>query len=166
MIRRPFDPVRAALVAALTGCVLTLSAGCEQAPNSPDPHASSAEPQASSPADVCTNLVSYWVKESLKGSKWAGLDWEQKGMSNEQYEIHDAVLVAARAEEVRAGREAAFAYTDRETRRRCEEAKGATGSSENWRPPGEQKTLPRTPSEGTPTHPTGHPGVASRPSPT
>ncbi|MFF0436585.1 hypothetical protein ACFYU9_30765 [Streptomyces sp. NPDC004327] len=151
----PVAPVRAALVAALAGCALVMSAGCERAPKSP-------EPQASSPADVCTNLVSYWVKEALKGSKWAGLDWEQKGMSNEQYEIHDAVLVGARAEERRAGREAAFAYTDRETRRRCEAAKGATGSSENWRPPDEQKTLPRTPSAATP----GRPTVGSRPSPT
>ncbi|MFJ9828335.1 hypothetical protein ACIRSU_28800 [Streptomyces sp. NPDC101160] len=163
MIRRPIAPVRAALGAALTGCALVLSAGCEQAPKSPSPPPSSSEAtQAGSPVDVCTNLVSYWVKEALKGSKWAGLDWEQKGMSNEQYEIHDAVLVGARAEEVRAGREAAFAYTDRETRRRCEEAKGATGSSENWRPPGEQKTLPRTPSAGT----TRNPSVGSRPSPT
>ncbi|MFF8603073.1 hypothetical protein ACF065_29785 [Streptomyces sp. NPDC015232] len=135
MIRQGFRPAGAALAAVLAGCVLALSAGCAGTPERPrDP-----EPTASSPADVCTSLVSYWVKEALKGSKWAGLDWEQKGMSNEQYEIHDEVLVAARAEERRAGRPAAFALTDRETRRRCEAAKGATGSSENWRPPSEQR---------------------------
>ncbi|MET8505741.1 hypothetical protein ABZV60_13950 [Streptomyces sp. NPDC004787] len=135
MIRQGFRPAGAALAAALAGCVLALSAGCAGAPERPrDP-----APTTSSPADVCTSLVSYWVKEALKGSKWAGLDWEQKGMSNEQYEIHDEVLVAARAEERRAGRPAAFALTDRETRRRCEAAKGATGSSENWRPPSEQR---------------------------
>ncbi|MFB7862023.1 hypothetical protein [Streptomyces sp. NPDC056069] len=111
--------------------VAFLTTGCGEAPRDP-------APRASTPADVCTDLVSYWVKEALRGSKWAGLDWEQKGMSNEQYEIHDEVLVAARAEERREGREAAFALTDRETRRRCEAAKGATGSSENWRPPSEQ----------------------------
>ncbi|MEU8619892.1 hypothetical protein [Streptomyces sp. NPDC048623] len=128
-------PARAALAAALAGCVLVLPTGCGRASDrSADP-----EPTASSPADVCTSLVSYWVKEALKGSKWAGLDWEQKGMSNEQYEIHDEVLIAARAEEARSGRAAAFALTDRETRRRCEAAKGATGSSENWRPPSEQR---------------------------
>lgn len=123
---------RAALTAALAVCVLALSTGCERAPETP-------APQASSPADVCANLVSYWVKEALKGSKWAGLDWEQKGLSNEQYAIHDEVLLAAQAEERRAGREAAFTLADRESRRQCEKAKGATGSSENWRPPSEQR---------------------------
>ncbi|MEV5970765.1 hypothetical protein [Streptomyces sp. NPDC051921] len=135
MTRRRFHPARAAIAAALAGCLLTVSAGCESARQP----ARSPAPRTSSPADVCTSLVSYWVKEALKGSKWAGLDWEQKGMSNEQYEIHDDVLVAARAEERGRGREAAFALTDREARRRCEAAKGATGSSENWRPPSEQR---------------------------
>ncbi|MFI8964663.1 hypothetical protein ACIGO8_21410 [Streptomyces sp. NPDC053493] len=147
MARPPVDRYRSALVAAVTGCVLALSAGCDEAPKEP-------APRASSPADVCTSLVSYWVKEALKGSKWAGLDWEQKGMSNEQYAIHDEVLTAARTEERRAGREAAFALTDRETRRRCEVAKGATGSSENWRPPAEQKV------------PSGRPAPAATPGPT
>lgn len=139
MTRNPFRPAGAALAATLAGCVLAL-AGCDRAPAEP-------APRASSPADVCTNLVSYWVKEALKGSKWAGLDWEQKGLSNEQYAIHDEVLAAARTEERRAGREAAFTLADRESRRRCEEAKGATGSSENWRPPSEQ----RVPGGGAPT---------------
>ncbi|MER7518706.1 hypothetical protein [Streptomyces sp. NPDC126499] len=129
MIRPPFT-VRAALAATLAGCLLALGTGCAQAPHDP-------APRASTPADICASLVSYWVKEALKGSTWAGLDWEQKGLSNEQYAIHDEVLVAARAEERRAGRASAFALTDREARRRCEAAKGATGSSENWRPPSE-----------------------------
>ncbi|MER8043389.1 hypothetical protein [Streptomyces sp. NPDC094032] len=140
MTRQGIASARAATTAVLAACVLALVAGCERAPEDP-------APQASTPADVCTSLVSYWVKEALKGSKWAGLDWEQKGLSNEQYAIHDEVLLAARAEERRAGRaeerragrEAAFALADRESRRRCEEAKGATGSSENWRPPSEQR---------------------------
>ncbi|MEU3608295.1 hypothetical protein AB0E83_23035 [Streptomyces sp. NPDC035033] len=93
-------------------------------------------PRAGTPVDVCASLVSYWVREALEGSSWAGLDWEQKGLSNEQYEIHDEVLQEARAEERRAGRAAASALADREARRRCEAADGATGSSENWRPPG------------------------------
>ncbi|MET9950905.1 hypothetical protein ABZ135_05055 [Streptomyces sp. NPDC006339] len=131
MIRTPFASAGAALAAALAGCVLALGTGCDRAPRDP-------APRASTPADICTSLVSYWVKEALEGSVWAGLDWEQKGLSNEQYALHDEVLVAARAEERRAGRASAFALTDRETRRRCEAAKGATGSSENWRPPSGQ----------------------------
>ncbi|MEX0174315.1 hypothetical protein [Streptomyces sp. LMG1-1-1.1] len=135
------------LAAALTGCLVTLTAGCERAPEpAPAPSTGSPSAHASTPADICTSLVSYWVKEALEGSMWAGLDWEQKGLSNEQYEIHDDVLAAARAEERRAGREAATAFADRESRRRCEAAKGATGSSENWRPPGQRTTPPASPS--------------------
>ncbi|MFJ3502917.1 hypothetical protein [Streptomyces sp. NPDC090135] len=116
----------AALAALPTACALALAGGC----GTPE----ESGPPARTPADICADLVSYWVEEALKGSSWAGLDWEQKGLSNEQYEIHDEVLAAARAEERRAGRAAASAFADRESRRRCEEAKGATGSSENWRP--------------------------------
>ncbi|MFI1974068.1 MULTISPECIES: hypothetical protein [Streptomyces] len=140
MTSRRFRPVGAALAAVLAGCALALAAGDGRAPG-PAP-----APRASTPADVCTSLVSYWVKEALRGSVWAGLDWEQKGLSNEQYEIHDDVLTAARAEERRAGREAAVVFADRESRRRCEAAKGATGSSENWRPPEERTTPPASPS--------------------
>lgn len=143
MTRPRLRPVGGALAVALAGCALTLSAGCGRAQ---DPHpAPTPAPRTSTPADVCANLVSYWVKEALKGSKWAGIDWEQKGLSNEQYEIHDEVLAAARAEERRAGRKAAEALADRESRRRCEAAKGATGSSENWRPPDEWTTAPALP---------------------
>lgn len=92
-------------------------------------------PHSSTPADICTSLISYWAKETLKGSSWAGLDWEQKGLSNEQLVIHDEVLAAARTTEKRDGSKAAIRLVDRQTRERCEAADGATGSSENWRPP-------------------------------
>ncbi|MFF4170399.1 hypothetical protein [Streptomyces sp. NPDC001744] len=115
-----------ALAALLTACVLLPAGGC----GTPEPSA----PPARTPEDICADLVSYWVEKALEGSPWAGLDWEQKGLSNEQYEIHDDVLAAARAEERRAGRRAASALAARESRRRCEETKGATRSSENWRP--------------------------------
>ncbi|MBB4980111.1 MULTISPECIES: hypothetical protein [Streptomyces] len=156
MTRPRSRPAGAALAAALAGCALALSAGCGHAP-APHP-APTPAPRTSTPVDVCANLVSYWVKEALKGSKWAGLDWEQKGLSNEQYEIHDEVLAAARAEERRAGRKAAEALADRESRRRCEAANGATGSSENWRPPDEWTTAP--PPSGTSG---ASPGARSRP---
>ncbi|WP_406860305.1 hypothetical protein ABZO31_07555 [Streptomyces sp. HUAS MG47] len=91
--------------------------------------------QATTPAELCTNLVAYWVKEALNGSKWAGLDWEQKGLSNEQFALHDEVLAAARAKERTAGRAAALALADEESRRRCAATNGATGSSDNWRAP-------------------------------
>ncbi|MEV8586174.1 hypothetical protein [Streptomyces sp. NPDC051180] len=148
-------PAGPLLAAAAAGCLLTLTAGCGRAAE-PSPPPTSAptstpagtpSPRASTPADICTSLISYWVREALEGSVWAGLDWEQKGLSNEQYAIHDEVLAAARAEERRAGRAAATALADRESRRRCEAAKGATGSSENWRPPEEWTTPPPAPSD-------------------
>ncbi|MFJ3583818.1 hypothetical protein ACIPPS_16500 [Streptomyces sp. NPDC090127] len=98
-----------------------------------DPSPPSATP--ASLVDLCTDLLAYWVKEALAGSRWAGLDWEQKGLSNEQLRIHDEVLALARAHERARGRPAATSFTDEETRRRCASANGATGSSENWKPP-------------------------------
>jgi hypothetical protein len=126
-----------ALIVALT------AAGCSEPdrPDGPDGSlsgrsaASTPAPQKSSPADICTNIVSYWAKEMLKGGKWAGLDWEQKGLSNEQYAIHEEVVAAARAEEKRQGPDAALKLIDTRTREKCTAAKGATGSSENWRDP-------------------------------
>lgn len=129
---RAYAPARAALSAALAVGVLTATAvlsGCSR--DHPDP----APPQARTAVETCTDLVAYWVKEALVGSKWAGLDWEQKGLSNEQLVIHDEILALARAQERTRGREAASEFVDKETRRRCASANGATGSSENWKPP-------------------------------
>jgi hypothetical protein len=75
------------------------------------------------------------VKEALKGNKWAGIDWEQKGLSNEQYGVHEKVLAEARAEQKKNGTAAAEKLADRRVREECEATKGATGSSENWREP-------------------------------
>lgn len=112
----------AALLAtlALTGC----------SPSAPAP-----APSASSPAQICTSLVSYWAKETLTGGKWSGLDWEQKGLSNEQYAIHEDAVAAGRAEERTTGREKAVDFIDRFVARRCEEQDGATGNSAGRRPP-------------------------------
>ncbi|MFD7323544.1 hypothetical protein ACFV9D_21010 [Streptomyces sp. NPDC059875] len=125
----PYAQTRSALAAVLAVGVLTALPGCSD--DRPDP----APPRARTAVEICTDLVAYWVKEALAGSTWAGLDWEQKGLSNEQLTIHDDVLALARAQERSQGREAALALTDRESRRRCASANGATGSSENWKPP-------------------------------
>ncbi|MEU6880624.1 hypothetical protein [Streptomyces sp. NPDC046712] len=125
----PYAPARTALVAVLAFGVLATLPGCSDDRRDPPP------PQARTAVDICTDLIAYWVKEALKGSKWAGLDWEQKGLSNEQLKIHDEVLASARDQERLESREAASAFADRETRRRCASANGATGSSENWKQP-------------------------------
>ncbi|MGW6455683.1 hypothetical protein ACWF94_07085 [Streptomyces sp. NPDC055078] len=110
------------------------AAGCTAHPPAGRPAASTPVPRKSTPADLCTSLVGYWAKEALKGSTWAGLDWEQKGLSNEQFALHEEIVAAARAEERRRGRNAAFALIDTRTRHMCTVRRGATGSSENWRP--------------------------------
>lgn len=112
---------------ALTGC----------SPAAPPPAAASESPSPSPspPAMICTSLVSYWAKETLMGTTWSGLDWEQKGLSNDQYAIHEDAVAAGRAEERTAGRDKALELIDRFVARRCAEQDGATGSSENRRPP-------------------------------
>ncbi|WP_432753474.1 hypothetical protein ACE1OA_26150 [Streptomyces sp. JL2001] len=147
--------LRAALAAGLLAAVPACSA------EGADP-----EPRTSTPADICTSLVSYWAKEALKGGKWAGLDWEQKGLSNEQLGIHDLVLAHARAAERTEGRDAALAGIDRETRRRCEASNGATGSSENWRPPEAATGSPSVTGAGSGTPSGPSPRPPSRQSPT
>ncbi len=120
---------------ALSGCRSSAppsAAGSEAPSTSP-----SGEPSAapSTPVQVCTSLVSYWAKETLLGTKWSGLDWEQKGLSNGQYTIHEDAVAAGRAEERTAGRAKALELIDRFVAQRCTEQDGATASSENWRPP-------------------------------
>ncbi|MEU6893577.1 hypothetical protein ABZ934_17595 [Streptomyces sp. NPDC046557] len=118
---------------ALSGCTAS-------APRTPPTQPS---PTPDSPAQICTSLVSYWAKETLKGSKWAGLDWEQKGLSNEQYAIHEDAVAAGRAEERTAGLNKALELVDRVVAQRCAAQNGATWSSENWRPPSEADHSPQ-----------------------
>ncbi|MFJ6753585.1 MULTISPECIES: hypothetical protein [unclassified Streptomyces] len=127
-------PRTARYAAHILLAALALS-GCSS--SAPPPAAAPETPSAgpSSPVQVCTSLVSYWAKETLLGTKWSGLDWEQKGLSNEQYAIHEDAVAAGRAEERTGGQRKALELIDRFVARRCAEQDGATGSSENWRPP-------------------------------
>ncbi|MFJ6051839.1 hypothetical protein [Streptomyces sp. NPDC092307] len=117
---------------ALTGCS---SSAPPPAAGSASPSADPATPAPPSPVQVCTSLVSYWAKETLLGTTWSGLDWEQKGLSNAQYAIHEDAVAAGRAEERTAGRDKALELIDRLVAQRCADEGGATTSSENWRPP-------------------------------
>ncbi|MET7765021.1 hypothetical protein [Streptomyces sp. NPDC005336] len=119
-------------------CALVLAAavtGCGGSGAGPGPGPESPSPQPSSPVRLCVDLISYWAEQDLIGGRWAGLDWEQKGLSNQQYEIYDAIVRAARAERKRHGTEAARELIARRSEARCAAENGATRSSENWRPP-------------------------------
>ncbi|MEU3907739.1 hypothetical protein [Streptomyces goshikiensis] len=128
----PPASVRPALAALLVALALSGCSASAPATPHPTPTPASGPP---SPAQVCTSLVSYWAKETLKGTYWSGLDWEQKGLSNQQYEIHEEAVAAGRAEERTAGRDKALELIDQLVARRCAATDGATWSSENWRPP-------------------------------
>ncbi|MFF4216079.1 MULTISPECIES: hypothetical protein [Streptomyces] len=113
------------LAAVLTGCEASGSAA-GPSPRSPSPD---------SPVQLCTRLISYWAEQDIIGSRWAGLDWEQKGLSNEQFGLYDDIVQEARAEQRRRGKDAALELVRRRSAERCAAANGATHSSENWRPP-------------------------------
>lgn len=117
---------------AAAALAVTLGAGCSS--GSPSAHGTPS-PDNTSPVSACTKLISYWAKETITGGKWAGLDWEQKGLSNQQYEIMDAIVQNARTEQQRHGLGAAKKLIDRQSGQRCTEENGATWSSQNWRPP-------------------------------
>ncbi|GGS95190.1 MULTISPECIES: hypothetical protein [Streptomyces] len=127
---------RATAAAILAAAPATASAACAPAaPQAPAKSAPAGGPSASSPAEICSTLVSYWAKEALTGGKWAGLDWEQKGLSNAQFAIHEDAVAAGRAVERTHGRDKALETVDRVVAERCAAEGGATGSSENWRAP-------------------------------
>ncbi|MEU5429325.1 hypothetical protein AB0H73_27560 [Streptomyces olivoreticuli] len=108
-----------------------LATGCS---GSGDEGASAAT-HTDPPVQVCAKLISYWAGEDLTGGHWAGLDWEQKGLSNDQYVIYDDIVRAARAEQRQHGTTAARKLIEHQAQQRCAAADGATHSSENWRPP-------------------------------
>ncbi|MFH8371305.1 hypothetical protein [Streptomyces sp. NPDC018031] len=138
------------LAAALAAALVTGCGGGRRAGSVPPETTGPDSPAASAGAvEVCTSLVSYWAEQALEGSRWAGLDWEQKGFSNEQLTIHDEILAAARAERRRHGPAAAKELIRRQSKARCTAAHGATGSSENWRAP-EQVTIRRSPADHAP----------------
>ncbi|MFC0597034.1 hypothetical protein [Streptomyces palmae] len=130
---RHHGPRRAAVCVTLAAAL----AGCSQAHPADPPAPASGGRRHSAPADpvrTCTELVTYWALEALKGSRWAGLDWEQKGLSNEQLALHDEVLAAARAKRRLEGSEAAKDLIRHQVAEKCAAQGGATGSSRNWRP--------------------------------
>ncbi|MFE7114873.1 hypothetical protein ACFU99_05545 [Streptomyces sp. NPDC057654] len=131
--RTPARPAAACALALTAALVLTLG-GCDDS----TPHRPQATTTATPPSSLvqaCTDLISYWATQELTGSKWAGMDWEEKGMSNEQREIYDDIVHAAHAERDAHGTDAARRLIERQAQQRCTAKNGATWSSENWRPP-------------------------------
>ncbi|MCF3104944.1 hypothetical protein IPZ58_25635 [Streptomyces roseoverticillatus] len=131
LLRRRGAAPRSRTAGAALLLTATLLAGC----GSPGADPSPPSPSPDSPVQLCTRLISYWAEQDIIGSKWAGLDWEQKGLSNEQFGLYDDIVQEARGEQRRRGTDAALELLRRRSAERCKAANGATHSSENWRPP-------------------------------
>lgn len=84
-------------------------------------------PTTSTPEEDCRRLVDYWARAMIQGNRWSGLDWEQKGFSIDQHEIHDRVVAAARAEQRARGTQAALELIGRQSRQECTARRGAMG---------------------------------------
>ncbi|OIK03223.1 hypothetical protein [Streptomyces monashensis] len=85
---------------------------------SPQPTgATSASPGPTSPADLCTRLVSHWSRAVLDGTTYG--DYQSMGLSHGQYAILREVVVAARVVKRRQGAAAADTLIDRQARRAC-----------------------------------------------
>ncbi|GLF98551.1 hypothetical protein [Streptomyces yaizuensis] len=138
-------PRAASAAVALLLCLpLPACTGTGSAPAPPDERPSTPLSATADAVGLCVRLVGHWAADALRGGRWSGLDWEQKGLSNGQYALHEEIVAAARTEERRRGRTAALELIARRTREGCTARNGATEGSQNWRPPGED----RSPSPG------------------
>ncbi|MEU9096222.1 hypothetical protein [Streptomyces sp. NPDC048361] len=82
--------------------------------NSPSPH-------VTSPAELCTHLITYWAQQELDEGQGSGLDYQEKGLSDGQNEILLATLAAARQERAAHGSAAGDRLIEERAQRGCAE---------------------------------------------
>ncbi|MDX6347692.1 MAG: hypothetical protein QOF84_2482 [Streptomyces sp.] len=113
-----------ALASAVAGCGTAVppSGPAATASNGPAPH-------TTSPAELCTTLITYWAGEALKGEKATGLDYQEMGLSSGQNAILLDILPAARAERRSNGPAAAAQLVRRQATARCAERYSTPGPS-------------------------------------
>ena len=96
----------AVLVGTLGGVLL---AGCAAAaPAAPAPVTTAATPPPD-PVTVCTNQLTYWAGEELRGAPDAGFDYQEMGLSHAQFDALGALVTEARAHGLPPDRVAALA---------------------------------------------------------
>ncbi|MCT7352832.1 hypothetical protein N4P33_11715 [Streptomyces sp. 15-116A] len=131
--RRTATPL---LAAALLLAVTSATAGCDDTnarPPSPSHSTSdSPSPLATSPTEICVQLVTYWSRKALAGDDYG--DYQKMGMSNGQYNILLEAVADARPVQRRQGTDAAHDVIDRQVREGCAERYRGGGPTESpWR---------------------------------
>ncbi|GHB28077.1 hypothetical protein GCM10010331_13110 [Streptomyces xanthochromogenes] len=95
-------------------------------PNSPSPH-------ATSPAELCTHLITYWAKQELDEGQGSGLDYQEKGLSDGQNAILLTTLTAARAERAAHGAAAGDRLIEQRAQQGCAERyRNGTPTTDPW----------------------------------
>jgi hypothetical protein len=113
-----------AFTSAVAGC------GTAAPPSGPAATASSGPaPHTTSPAELCTTLITHWAGEALKGGKATGLDYQEMGLSSGQNTILLDILPAARAARRSNGSAAAMQLVQRQAKARCAERYSTPGPS-------------------------------------
>ncbi|WHM39228.1 hypothetical protein [Streptomyces sp. BPTC-684] len=118
---RPLRIVVCVLIVGMAG------AGCGGGKHTASHATPVPAPTTTTPEEDCRRLVDYWARAMIQGNRWSGLDWEQKGFSIDQHEVHDRVVAAARAEQRANGTAAALKLIDRQSRQECTARHGAMG---------------------------------------
>ncbi|GGP42315.1 hypothetical protein [Streptomyces melanogenes] len=114
----------------IVGCALIVAAvslGCDSGHRTASPATPVPAPTTTTPEEDCRRLVEYWARAMIQGNRWSGLDWEQKGFSIDQHEVHDRVVAAARVEQRTNGIAAALDLIARQSRQECVARHGAMG---------------------------------------
>ncbi|MEU6543448.1 hypothetical protein [Streptomyces sp. NPDC046859] len=116
-VRRKGAALGLALLAACSagGCG---GPGADLSPTAAPASRGSPSPTATSPARLCTRIITYWSHRALSGDTYG--DYQSMGLSDGQYEILRTVVDAARAERERTGDEGAGRLIDRRARTACE----------------------------------------------
>lgn len=114
----------------IVGWVLIIGAvgiGCTEGHHTTSHATPVPAPTTTTPEEDCRRLVAYWARAMIQGNRWSGLDWEQKGFSIDQHELHDRVVAAARVEQRTNGTGAALDLIERQSRQECDDRHGAMG---------------------------------------
>jgi hypothetical protein len=82
-------------LSALAALAALALAGCAGAP--PAAPAAPSRPPAPDPVTVCTNQLTYWAGEQLRGAPDGGFDYQEMGLSHAQFDALAVLVDGARA---------------------------------------------------------------------